>query len=117
MSTRFLVQRSRLHQKWLLKAISGAKPVEISKGIRYYSDMSRLRHKVPHGPGSLGRLHDTRKARGLSQHDLADLSGVPVITISRAENGRGVHTTTVAKLAAALGVEPGELMTPLEDER
>jgi hypothetical protein len=32
--------------------------------------------------------------------------------VLRAENGRPVNTVTLAKLADALGVDPGELMTP-----
>ena len=37
------------------------------------------------------------------------------MTVSRAENGRAVTTDTVYKLAGALDVEPGELMTPEDD--
>jgi transcriptional regulator with XRE-family HTH domain len=77
--------------------------------------MGRARHAIPHSPGSLGRLRDVRIAQDLRQAELAEISGVPVITISRAENGRIVQSSTLYKLADALGVDRGELMTPLED--
>lgn len=53
-----------------------------------------------------------RTARGLTQEELAQSSGVSVGTISRLE--RGVHTTarrsTLAALARALGVDPARLL-------
>ena len=52
------------------------------------------------------RLKRLREARGWSQQDLADESGVPYITIYRCE--RGLHQEprvgVAAKLARALGV-------------
>ena len=52
------------------------------------------------------RLAKLREARGWSQQELADRSGVPYITIYRCE--RGVHqeprVSIAAKLARALGV-------------
>lgn len=73
--------------------------------------MGSLRRAVPHGPGSLERLRDVRIAQHLRQTELAEISSVPVITISRAENGRIVNSRTLYKLADALGVDPGKLMT------
>ena len=73
------------------------------------------RGKLPHRIGSLGRLRAIRQERRMPHTDLADKSGVTVLTISRAENGRGVHAETVAKLAGALGVNPGDLYTRPED--
>ena len=58
-------------------------------------------------PGSLAKL---RAAAGLSQEQLAELSGVGYGAISTYE--RGVHTPSPPnrrKLAAALGVSPSEL--------
>lgn len=53
-----------------------------------------------------------RTARGLTQEELAQASGVSVDTISRLE--RGAHATarrsTVAALALALGTDPGRLL-------
>ena len=52
------------------------------------------------------RLKRLREARGWSQQELADQSGVPYITIYRCE--RGLHqeprVSIAAKLARALGV-------------
>lgn len=61
-----------------------------------------------------------RTARGLTQDELAQSSGVSVDTISRLE--RGVHTTarrsTVQALALALGVDAGRLLgiAPVEQD-
>jgi ribosome-binding protein aMBF1 (putative translation factor) len=47
-----------------------------------------------------------RKARGLRQSDVADLSGVTQADISRIERGQVAPTTqTLLKLTTALGVE------------
>jgi transcriptional regulator with XRE-family HTH domain len=58
------------------------------------------------------RLQQTRKRKVLSQEELAAAAGVPVVTISRIENGHAANPrpSTVRKLAAALGVEPGWLL-------
>ena len=52
----------------------------------------------------LDHLYERRTARGWSQYDLADVSGVPQPTISRAENGLRVSRRTALLLAGALGV-------------
>jgi transcriptional regulator with XRE-family HTH domain len=59
-------------------------------------------------------LRDTRGR--LTQEELADLSGVDQTTISNIENGRIKKPSweTVARLSAALGVEPVELF-PVDD--
>lgn len=77
--------------------------------------MGALRHAIPHRPGSLGRLAAHRKERDWLQSDLAERAGITTLTVSRAENGRAVTSDTVYKLARALDVEPGELMTPEDD--
>jgi transcriptional regulator with XRE-family HTH domain len=53
-----------------------------------------------------------RRARGLSQSDLARLSGLSPGTVNRIERGRIVrpHRVTLAVLAATLGCDPGELL-------
>jgi transcriptional regulator with XRE-family HTH domain len=59
----------------------------------------------------LGRLAAIRKSRYLSQRMLAQRSGVSRPTIARLEGGREeARYETMWKLAAALGVEPGELV-------
>ncbi len=64
------------------------------------------------------RLKQIREARALSLRELADLSGVAHNTIWRIEDGRRkqTHPRTVRKLAAALGVEPTELMRREDDQ-
>ena len=57
------------------------------------------------------RLKELREGRFLSQRDLAEKAGVNAVTIARLEGGKQEPTfRTIRKLAAALGVEPGELV-------
>ena len=57
------------------------------------------------------RLRRARRGRALSQQDLSAATGVAQATLSDLERGkRGARASTVRKLAAALGVEPRELM-------
>ena len=57
------------------------------------------------------RLRTVRLERALSQQDLEAMSGVAQATISALEKEkRPARPSTVRKLAAALGVEPVELM-------
>ena len=52
-----------------------------------------------------------RQAKGLSQDDLAADAGLFQKTISGIENGRSnPELDTLGKIAAALGVHPGELL-------
>jgi transcriptional regulator with XRE-family HTH domain len=59
-------------------------------------------------------LARVRKARGLTQEELAAASGVSVDVIARLEQGRkkGARWTTLIKLANALGVQLAVLVTP-----
>ena len=58
------------------------------------------------------RLRELRKARALTQVQLAKLCGMPQSTISRIESGSttGVDFDTLDRVAAALGVHPSELI-------
>lgn len=61
-------------------------------------------------PG-LKRLRTLRLRRALSQRDLAARAGVSQVTIVRLERGEAEpRPSTVRKLAAALGVDPAELV-------
>ena len=53
------------------------------------------------------RIRRIRKLRGLSQEALAANGGVATKTVSRAENGRNVSRRSIERIAAALGVPPG----------
>ena len=58
------------------------------------------------------RLRSLRVAAGLTQTELAAQSGVPHETISRLELARrSPQAETVARLADALGVAPGDLVS------
>src|SRR6201984_765113 len=60
-------------------------------------------------------LRRVRLGQFLSQAELARRSGVHALTITRLESGRTAPSTrTVRALAAALGVQPGELANPEE---
>ena len=64
------------------------------------------------------RLRWARERQVLTQADLADRSGVPVVTISRIENGHHEgrpRQSTVRKLALALGVDPVWLMWGVQE--
>ena len=57
------------------------------------------------------RLKGMREAKVLTQHQLADRAGVSQAAIARIEtNKTEPHFTTIQKLAAALGVEPADLV-------
>ena len=69
-------------------------------------------------PG-LNSLRMLREAAGLTQQDLAKLTGLTTATISYAETGRvDPSLDTIKRLAEALGVQPGALLdepaTPAE---
>lgn len=58
--------------------------------------------------GRLGRMvRDARSSRGWSQTELAEHAGVSRPTIARIEAGRDVTTSTLAKVAGALGLKIG----------
>ena len=58
------------------------------------------------------RLEELRRVNGLTQEQLAHIAGVERAYVSSAETGRRNSTlTTIYKLASALGVDPGELVT------
>ena len=59
----------------------------------------------------MNKLQRLRKQRVMSIADLSAESGVHRNTISRIENGNAeARTSTIRKLAKALGVEPSELV-------
>jgi transcriptional regulator with XRE-family HTH domain len=61
----------------------------------------------------LTRLRDLRLRKALNQQELADRAGLTRATLSRLEAGQeNPYPRTVRKLAAALDVEPEDLMEP-----
>jgi transcriptional regulator with XRE-family HTH domain len=57
------------------------------------------------------RIEELRKRNFLTLQELADRSGVTISTLSRIENGlQDPRPSTVRKIAAALGIEPQELL-------
>jgi transcriptional regulator with XRE-family HTH domain len=61
------------------------------------------------------RLRELRERAGLSQAQLAAASGLPIASIRNWEYGRREPLLTAAgQLAAALGVEVGDLLKPAE---
>ncbi len=58
-------------------------------------------------------LKEWRKKRGLRLRELAELAGVSESVLSRYERDeRRVHVGILVKLAAALGLRPGQLFSP-----
>jgi transcriptional regulator with XRE-family HTH domain len=63
------------------------------------------------------KLRELRRRRVLTLRELEEESGVSYNTIWRIENGyREARPSTIRKLAAALGVEPEELVRIEEGE-
>jgi transcriptional regulator with XRE-family HTH domain len=63
------------------------------------------------------KLKELRRLKVLTLRELEDESGVSYNTIWRLENGyREARPSTIRKLAAALGVNPGELVVAKEGE-
>lgn len=61
------------------------------------------------------RIRAHREEQGLSQEALADRSGVHWTFIGQLERGqRNVSLHNLLKVAAGLGVDPGELVTGLK---
>ena len=57
------------------------------------------------------RLRELRRARGLSQESLAELAALDRTYVSSCERGhRNISLENIYRLAAALGVEPAELL-------
>ena len=57
------------------------------------------------------KLKELRTGRFLTQRELARQAGISQVTIVRLEQGKQEPTfSTIRKLAAALGVEPSELV-------
>ena len=64
----------------------------------------------PHVP-QLKRLKQIRERQFLTQKELGEKAGISRITIARLEGaGEDARFSTVKKLAAALGVEPADLV-------
>ena len=60
---------------------------------------------------NLAKLKELRQRRVLTLHELGERSGVSYNTIWRLENAKtGAQPRTIRKLAAALGVEPEDLV-------
>ena len=62
------------------------------------------------------KLRAARLAAVLTQAELAAKAGVAEATVVSAEHGKKVRISTVRKLAAALGIEPQELLGPEDDQ-
>jgi transcriptional regulator with XRE-family HTH domain len=63
-------------------------------------------------PGFAARLHALRQERGLSQEGLAAVAGLDRTYVSSCEAGRrNVTLRTIYRLAAALEVDPAELVS------
>jgi len=61
------------------------------------------------------RLKEVRIERFLTQQELADKSGIGIVTVSRLESGlQQPRLKTVRRLAAALGVDPADLVIKAE---
>ena len=86
--------------------------------VQFPQEGAEVRLGTPRGGQRGGRvrvdadaLRRLRESRPLTVRELAEVSGVSHNTITTIENRhRTANPSTVRKLAASLGVEPGELM-------
>ena len=68
-------------------------------------------HEQKKGVKKITRLKQVRRAKGFTQAQLAQASGVHRVTISRLESGKfSANVETLEKLANALGVTVGDLV-------
>ncbi len=66
---------------------------------------------------NVAKLKELRQRRVLTLHELGERSGVSYNTIWRLENAKtGAQPRTIRKLAAALGVEPEDLVRVEDDD-
>ena len=57
-------------------------------------------------------IRDARKRAGFTQVQLSEATGIDQASISRMENGRqGISLAHLQRIAGALGVEPGVLVS------
>jgi transcriptional regulator with XRE-family HTH domain len=64
----------------------------------------------------LTRLRAVRERKALTQDELASMAGVSRQTVLKIEGGLEPRPPTIRKLAAALGVQPADLMEPAESQ-
>lgn len=68
-------------------------------------------------PNDGNRIADARKAKGVTQQELADRLGIHSVTMSKLERGKMQLTTKwINRIAEALGVDAGEIWTPTSYE-
>lgn len=74
------------------------------------------RARQPEGEVFGRHLRDLRQKHGLTQHQLAQTSGLTDAYISNLENGFAVPSlTTVLRLSVALGCKVSDLVTVFDD--
>lgn len=56
------------------------------------------------------RIGEVRRAKGLTQEELAVALGIAVRNVQRIESGKNLTLHTLARVAYALGVEPWDLV-------
>lgn len=64
----------------------------------------------------LSRLRAIRERKALTQDELAEMAGVSRQTVVKIEGGLEPRPPTIRKLAAALGVDPADLMAPVASD-
>ena len=74
--------------------------------------------RIKNGKGYGSKLRRLRVKKGLSQTELASLSGIPVKTIQGFEQNKscidGAKLNTICRLCAALGCKVGDILEDAE---
>src|SRR5262245_33684803 len=89
--------------------------VAVPGNMRHNTAMNDGKRPLP--PGAASRIRELRDARGWSMADLAARMGTGASTINKLEKGRPQLTIAwLARLAAAFGIRPGDLLAEQPEE-
>lgn len=104
--------RLRHRPKELVGELASVSPLKILWSCRTCDRKRRsaLLSAPPEMPRHASRVRRAREARGLTQAELSQRTGITPQTISRVETGAGSPSRkTLSRLALSLGVEPAYL--------
>ncbi len=112
------IENGKIRSGWRFPEIASALDVSLkwlATGMQEVSSVDLATENASADTESFAsRLKATRMARGLSQQELADAADMSQTAIGHLEHGRNKRSRESAKLAAALGVNEGWLVTGQE---
>jgi DNA-binding Xre family transcriptional regulator len=103
--------------RWILSAIHSSL-MQWENQRAGLSDIPRLRKTTMFARDTPAEVIDRlRREHGWTVEALAEHAGLDIKPIYRLKRGEPVHSNTIAKVAAALGCQPGDLVPPVKRER